>query len=48
MKSEERNQLDEEEKLKRKDFNHIRFLVAFSVVYIFIKYGYPFLKNLLF
>ena len=34
-------------KFKNEDLKHIRFLIIFSIVYLFIEYGYPFLKNLI-
>lgn len=39
---------DEKEKQKNENSKHVRFLIAFSVVYILIKYGYPLLKQLIF
>jgi hypothetical protein len=37
-----------EEKQKKETFKHIRFLIIFSAVYVLIKYGYPFLKQIIF
>lgn len=39
---------EEKEKQKNENFKHVRFLIAFSVIYILIKYGYPLLKRLFF
>lgn len=37
-----------EENQKKDTFKHIRFLIIFSIVYVLIKYGYPFLKQIIF
>lgn len=39
--------MENEEKQKKDTFKHIRFLIIFSVVYVLIKYGYPFLKQII-